>query len=144
MNIMALAPNEQHIYFGLTELVALCHGNAHAAGWWTDLESGRDLRLEVREGTRLGKALVAEKLCLIHSEVSEAMEGHRKNLWDDKLPQHSMFATELADVLIRIADLLGAMGDEDIGQIVMDKINFNKVRPDHQLAARAAAGGKAY
>ena len=50
------------------------------AGWWTDLSTNMDLAEEARQGTRLGKALVAEKLCLVHSEISEAMEGHRKNL----------------------------------------------------------------
>lgn len=138
------AETEMLIGRGLKRLVDVCHGNAHAAGWWTDLESGRDLRLEVREGTRLGKALVAEKLCLIHSEVSEAMEGHRKDLLDDKLPQYSMFATELADVIIRIGDLIGALGEEDIGEIVLAKLAFNKNRPDHKIEHRMAAGGKAY
>jgi NTP pyrophosphatase (non-canonical NTP hydrolase) len=37
---------------------------------------------------------VPEKLCLIHSEVSEALEAHRK---DDK----ENFAEEIADIIIR-------------------------------------------
>jgi hypothetical protein len=45
------------------------------AKWWIDLETG--LRLERNVG---------ELLMLTVSELSEAMEGHRKNLMDDKLP----------------------------------------------------------
>lgn len=136
--------NTQKIVDGLNALVEVCHGSAHGSGWWKDLKTGIDLRQEARDGTRLGKALVAEKLCLIHSEVSEAMEGHRKSLPDDKLPQHSMFATELADVLIRLADLIGAMDEKDFSYIVIDKIIFNSKREDHKIESRMKENGKAY
>lgn len=46
-------------------------------------------------------------ICLIHSEVSEAMEGDRKNLKDDHLPQYPMCLVELTDTAIRIMDYLG-------------------------------------
>jgi len=120
-----------------------CHSASRAAGWWTDLATGQDLAAEMRAGTRLGKALAAEKLCLIHSEVSEAMEGHRKGLQDDKLPHRSMIEVELADAVIRIADLAGALG-LDLGGAIAEKLAFNAQRPDHKPEARAAAGGKAY
>lgn len=136
--------NKQVIVDGLNALVQLCHGNSDSAGWWMDLESGKDLKQEVQFGTRLGKAIVAEKLCLIHSEVSEAMEGHRKNLMDDKLPQHSMFATELADVLIRLADLIGATDERDFAEIVVGKIVYNSTREDHKIENRMKENGKAY
>ncbi len=45
--------------------------------------------------------------CLFHSELSEAMEGDRKNLMDDHLPAHKMFWVELADFAIRAMDWLG-------------------------------------
>ena len=99
--------------------------------------------LHNRTGTRFGKALVAEKLCLTHSEISEAMEGHRKGLMDDKLPHRPMIEVELADAVIRIADLAGALG-LDLGGAIAEKMAFNAVRPDHKPEARAAAGGKAY
>ena len=124
-------------------LQQVCHSAAASAGWWNDLASGQDYRLECRANTRFGKALVAEKLCLIHSEVSEAMEGHRKNLPDDKLPNRSMVEVELADAVIRINDLAGALG-LDLGGAIADKLVFNARRPDHKPEARAAAGGKAY
>ena len=136
--------NKQVVINGLNALVEMCHNNSYAAGWWVDLESGKNLRDEVRNSTRLGKALVAEKLCLIHSETSEAMEGHRKSSKDDKLPQYSMFATELADVLIRLADLIGATGENDFAQIVIDKLEYNSNREDHKIENRMKEGGKAY
>ena len=120
-----------------------CRGASLSAHWWTDMATGSDLREECRAGTRLGKALVAEKLALIHSEVSEAMEGHRKALMDDKLPHRPAIEVELADAVIRIADLAGAL-DLDLGGAISEKMAFNRQRPDHKPEARQAAGGKAY
>jgi NTP pyrophosphatase (non-canonical NTP hydrolase) len=125
------------------ELVSQCHGASQAAGWWDDLTTGTSLKEQVRNGSRLGKALVAEKLCLTHSEISEAMEGHRKGLMDDKLPHRPMIEVELADAVIRIADLAGALG-LDLGGAIAEKMAFNAQRPDHKPENRAAAGGKAY
>lgn len=121
----------------------LCHGASVDAGWWHVLNTDEDLREQIKAGTRLGKALVAEKLCLVHSEISEAMEGHRKGLPDDKLPHRLMVEVELADAVIRIADLAGALG-LDLGGAIAEKMAFNADRPDHKPEARAAAGGKSY
>lgn len=121
-----------------------CHFAAVNAGWWTDFVTGDDLRAVIRDpNSRLGKALIAEKLCLIHSEVSEAMEGSRKSLMDDKLPHRTMLEVELADAAIRIADLAGALGF-DLGAAIAEKMAFNQIREDHRLENRNGPGGKAY
>ena len=125
------------------ELTHYCHKASVEAGWWKDITTGADFAAEVRNGTRLGKALVAEKLCLIHSEISEAMEGHRKGLSDDKLPHRLQIEVELADAVIRIADLAGALG-LDLGGAIAEKIRFNAQRPDHKPENRTTIGGKAY
>ena len=128
------------------DLVEACHKASANAGWWGELEQTGNLPydvVEVRAGGRFGKALVAQKLCLIHSEVSEAMEGHRKGLMDDKLPHRPMIEVELADAVIRIADLAGALG-LDLGGAVAEKLAFNAKRPDHKLENRRAEGGKSY
>ena len=124
-------------------LVGECHGASRKAGWWHDNFTGEDLREHCCVGTRLGKALVAEKLCLIHSEVSEAMEGHRKGLMDDKLPQFKAVTVELADACIRIFDLAGALGLE-LGPALAAKMAYNAQREDHKPENRAKPGGKAY
>ena len=104
----------------------------HAANqkWWHDLETGE--RLERNKG---------ELLCLIHSEVSEAMEGERKNLMDDKLPHRRMAEVELADTLIRIFDYAGGFG-YDLQGAYEEKMAYNAVRADHKAEARLATNGK--
>lgn len=85
----------------------------------------------------------SQKLMLTVSELSEAMEGDRKNLMDDKLPHRPMREVELADALIRIFDLAGAY-DMDLAGALVEKMAFNAQRPDHKLENRQAAGGKTY
>jgi len=131
-------------------LQAACHSASYNAGWWKHHAEGQvyDLIRIIKAPLTpleklLAKALVAQKLCLSHSEISEAMEGHRKGLMDDKLPHRPMIEVELADAVIRIADLAGALG-LDLGGAIAEKMAFNAQRPDHKPEARAAAGGKAY
>jgi hypothetical protein len=115
---------------GIETAVKVCYGASVAAGWWEDTDM-------------LDRHVVPAKLCLVHSEISEAMEGHRRGLQDDKLPHRPMIEVELADALIRIADLAGALG-LDLGGAVVEKLLFNAGRADHKLENRNAAGGKAY
>lgn len=116
-------------------LQTVCHEASRSAGWWHDLRTGEPLIERPH--------VVGEKLMLIVSEVAEAMEGHRKGLMDDKLPHRKMIEAELADAVIRICDLAGALG-LDLGGAVAEKLAYNAVRPDHKPEARMAAGGKAY
>jgi NTP pyrophosphatase (non-canonical NTP hydrolase) len=80
-----------------------------------------------------------ELIALCHSELSEALEGHRKNLNDDKLPHRQMVEVELADCLIRIFDLAGAHGF-DLEGAYNEKMAYNAQRADHTHAARLQAG----
>lgn len=82
-----------------------------------------------------------ELLMLMVSEISEAMEGERKGLMDDKLPQRQMAEVELADCLIRIFDYAGAFG-YDLEGAYQEKRAFNSSREDHTHEARARADGK--
>ena len=125
---------EEELCHAVNLLVHECHGDAKRAGWWTDLKTGESL---------IGKRNVGEMLCLIHSEVSEALEGHRKGLMDDKIPNRRMVEVELADVLIRVADLAGSM-NLDLGGAVVDKLAYNRSRADHRPENRAKEGGKKY
>ena len=119
-----------------------CHGASYHAGWWA-AKGTLDPLAEIRKGSRIGKAFIAEKLALVHSEISEGLEGCRKGLMDDKLPHRTMLEVELADAVIRICDLAGAL-EMDLGGAIAEKMAFNAVRPDHKPEARAAEGGKSF
>lgn len=89
-------------------------------------------------------ALKANSFCsLVHSEVSEAMEGHRKNLMDDKLPHRSMLEVELADAVIRIMDMCGRLG-LDLGGAIEEKLEYNRTREDHSIKHRLSENGKKF
>lgn len=63
-----------------------------------------------------------EKIALIHSELSEALEAHRK-----AYPMAEV-AEELADVVIRVMDLSEYL-DIDLEKHVKEKHDKNKSRP---------------
>jgi NTP pyrophosphatase (non-canonical NTP hydrolase) len=120
----------------LNEMSVELHNENVQAGWWTKEE-----KEQVENGTKYGVMVVATKLALVHSEVSEALEGVRKNLMDDHLPHRKMIEVELADVVIRLLDLAGAL-NLDIGGAVAEKNEYNKKRQDHKKSNREADGGK--
>lgn len=100
--------------------------------WWTNLETGEPI-----------KRNVGELLMLTVSELSEAMEGDRKGLMDDKLPHRKMFEVELADAMIRILDMAAGM-KLDIGGALVEKMAYNATREDHKIKNRKLEGGKKY
>ena len=120
--------------FIITRMTKAVHKFNVDAGWWTDLKTGRDLR---------GKRNVGEMLMLAVSELSEAMEAHRKGLMDDNLPERQGMEVELADCVIRIFDIAGGM-DFDLGSAIAEKLAFNATRKDHKIENRLKDGGKNY
>jgi NTP pyrophosphatase (non-canonical NTP hydrolase) len=103
----------------INEFAAEAHRRAKAAGWW-------EPSIWIN---------VPTKLCLIHSEISEGLEGYRKGLMDDKLPHREMLEVELADAMIRIGDLAGYLG-YDLGGAIEEKMAFNLQREDHKIEVR--------
>ena len=116
---------------GLNECAKDCHEAAVKGGWWHD------------RGGKKKEINVGELLCLIHSEISEAMEGARKGLMDTHLKHKSMMEVELADAVIRIFDLAESKGF-NLGQTIYEKLEYNKSRVDHKIKNRLKEGGKKF
>lgn len=104
------------------------HQIANEHGWWESRQESR----------------IPEKLCLIHSEISEALEAYRSYVGDGPFSlvanrvhlhpdEHGNikpegFGVELADALIRILDLCEAF-QIDMEEALRWKIAYNKARP---------------
>jgi NTP pyrophosphatase (non-canonical NTP hydrolase) len=99
--------------YGLDALAALLHETAKEKGFWEG-EYSHDK--------------IGNKLALVHSEVTEVLEGIRKNKGSEQIVE------EMADVIIRLLDVYAAMRNEEevmhsLDEVLENKININKERP---------------
>lgn len=128
--------NEEALFSVRQDVAALFRlGKAiHAlnAKWWHDPHTGN--RIERNKG---------EMIALMHSELSEMLEGVRKSSMDDHLPKRKSEEVELADLLIRAFDYAHAHG-LDLAGAVIDKCTYNISREDHKHENRIKPGGKAF
>lgn len=130
MSNFSLTPTETAA--AVDVLVQQSHGLASACGWWKDPKTGE--QKERNDG---------ELLALIHSEISEALEGVRKNKDDEHLPQFKSVEVELGDAVIRICDMAGARGYR-LGAAIAAKLAYNAERADHKPENRAKEDGKKF
>lgn len=79
---------------------------------------------------------IGEALALIHSEVSEALEEYRKNpdlkhkYYREKDGKPEGFVVELADIIIRVGDLVGGIDCVAmLEECIVEKMAFNATRP---------------
>lgn len=121
---------EKAILTGINTAMQCAH--RVAAKWYVDPKTGA--KIERNFG---------EVLALMHSELSEALEAHRKSLNDDKLPHRKGVEVELADCVIRIFDTAQALG-LDLAGAIIEKTRYNATREDHSLKARRGKNGKRY
>jgi NTP pyrophosphatase (non-canonical NTP hydrolase) len=85
--------------------------------------------IAVAHGFNHSWASVPEALALVHSEVSEVLEAHRRpSNFQSKEDQINAVAEELADVVIRVGDLAGAL-EIDLQKFIQQKMEFNEKRP---------------
>ncbi len=107
----------------LKELVTAAHSMAVNKGWWpypTDAQGNMRLPADA-EGA---------KLALIHSEVSEALEAVRNGDTRARVDPNGKpegLPSELADIVIRVADYAGACGI-DLDAAVVSKLAYNARR----------------
>ena len=113
----------------LNDFADACHKASH--NWWYDADGTKKERNK------------GELIALMHSELSEALEGIRKDSMDDHLPDYTSEAVELVDTLIRIFDYAGAH-DIDLDEVFWEKMQYNAQRADHKPENRAKEGGKKF
>lgn len=100
--------------------------------WWEKPETGE--RVERNKG---------EMIALMHSELSEMLEGVRKSKMDDHLPHRTSEEVEAADLLIRLFDYAGAY-NLDLEGAFKEKMEYNQTRQDHTHEARSKEDGKKF
>lgn len=131
----------------IDKLCADVHEWAKGKGWWDDKFGFPTETAETYEDTIVavdseGEPILLQELLdvinqrnegemigLMHSELSEALEGLRHgNPPSEHIPEFNCMEEELADTVIRIADLCKAKGYR-LGEAIEAKMAFNEGRP---------------
>lgn len=112
----------------INTLVKESHRVAREHGWWDHKTDKRPL---ADEEVML---MIPEKIALMHSELSEALEAYRvlpagvaPYTWTGENGKPEGILSEFADCIIRIADLCGRLG-LDLEEMLITKQKFNETR----------------
>lgn len=116
----------------LTKIAKEINEDVRKKGFWNSMHKAIAIA-EEDSGTStkdIKDAFIAQKLALVHTEVSEAVEALRKNEYEANgygLYEKDSFADELADSIIRILDLCGEL-NIDIQKQIEWKLEKNRQR----------------
>lgn len=140
-----------HALSGLTinQMVRRAHRNSYEKGWW-DAQKRDAIDRKVLDGEAKAGDLdlyrvadtIPEKLMLIVTEAAEAMECYRDpkhapaEAWTGEGGKPEGLPAELADIVIRIGDLCGALGI-DLEAAVLSKMAHNERRAHRHGGKRA-------
>lgn len=97
-----------------------CYENSKAHGFWPERERPALYDYHTRNK--------GEMIALMHSELSEMLEGVRKPGQDQHCPEFTSEEIEAADVLIRLFDYCHGWGLR-LGEATLAKMAFNASRP---------------
>lgn len=103
----------------IAELQKEAHRNSVMKGWWDDVK------------IPLSAEQHAVKIALIHSEASEALEAVRRDqlaLFETSGGKPEGLPSELADIMIRVADYAEA-AQIDLTKAIETKMAYNETRP---------------
>ena len=111
----------------LSEIVRSAHENSKAKGFW-------DYSFETFGNIIPEHMIAAEKVALVHSEVSEWLEAEREDPHahcGKEGTELTRREEELADIIIRVCDAAGGLG-VDLEKAVAEKMRYNLSRkPKH-------------
>lgn len=109
----SLTPRDYFVFGHITQLSHLCRDVTTSKGFWTEKETF--------------ESCVGEKIALMHSELSEALEAARSGRPQSTKIQQENFVEELADCVIRILDFSGKF-NLPLEDAIYSKIEYNMKR----------------
>lgn len=115
----------------LMDMMSFSHASSVSCHWWHEKDGTPKIHI------------TGERINLMHSELSEATEGERKDLMSDKIEGFLNVEEELADALHRIFDYAKGRGLR-LGEAYVAKGLYNLKREDHKIDVRHAEGGKQF
>lgn len=135
INLSFTAGEKQSISVVMGELAKKIYANAKEKGFWEDSDRIKTVMeyMYDDEDIKFSKSLKrkddCEKISLIHSELSEAIEALRSgNPRDKHCPEFLNIEIELADAIIRILDF-AVYNDLKVIQAIIAKHEYNTTRP---------------